>query len=161
LAIYGPVVEGSATSFEEQVPTAEDMRLRLREGMRDYPWLVAVDGGERIMAYAYACSWRKRSAYRFSCEVSVYAHSDIHRQGVGRALYGELLDILKGRGFMVAYAGITLPNAASVRFHEACGFVHVGTFPDCGFKFGQWHSVGFWRKELADRPAAPELKSTS
>lgn len=161
MAIYGPVVEGSATSFEELVPSVADMRDRLREGLRGYPWLVAVDRDDRVLGYAYACSWRKRIAYRFTCEVSVYAHPDWHRQGVGRALYGELLRILRQRGFMVAYAGITLPNPASVRFHEACGFEHVGTFPDCGFKFGKWYGVGFWKRELRERTSDPHLKSTS
>lgn len=161
MSIYGPVVAETAISFEEQVPTLEDLRQRIREGLRDHPWLVAVDHADRVLGYAYACSWRKRSAYRFTCEVSVYIHPEHHRQGVARALYGELLEIQKQRGFVVAYAGITLPNPASVRFHEACGFEHVGTFPECGFKFGQWHGVGFWKQELRDRTPDPHLKSTS
>ncbi len=28
------------------------------------------------------------------------------------------------------------------------GFTHIGTYPEVGFKHGQWHSVGYWRKTL-------------
>jgi len=44
--------------------------------------------------------------------------------------------------------GSRLPNAGSIGIHEALGFTHIGTYPEAGFKHGQWHSVGYWRKPL-------------
>jgi phosphinothricin acetyltransferase len=30
--------------------------------------------------------------------------------------------------------------------HDALGFTPIGTDPEVGFKHGQWHDVGNWRK---------------
>jgi phosphinothricin acetyltransferase len=70
---------------------------------------------------------------------------------VGRALYASLLEIVRQPGFYQAYAGITLPNAASVGLHEAVGFRPLCVYRNVGFKLGHWHDVGWW--ELALRPA--------
>src|SRR6187549_3489268 len=46
--------------------------------------------------------------------------------GLGRALYTSLFRILTLQDYYKIYAGITLPNAASVGLHEAMGFKPVG-----------------------------------
>ena len=63
----------------------------------------------------------ERAAYRYSVNTTVYIAAEARRAGVGRALYSELLPELKRRGFHMAFAGITLPNAASVSLHESVG----------------------------------------
>ena len=52
-------------------------------------------------------------------------------------------------------AGISLPNEASVRFHEHVGFQPVGIYRHVGFKHGQWHDVGWWSLDLAPLPQTP------
>jgi phosphinothricin acetyltransferase len=59
-----------------------------------------------------------------------------------------LLGILKLQGFHGAFAGITLPNDASVGLHESLGFRQVGQYPRAGYKLGQWYDVGTWYLEL-------------
>ena len=49
-------------------------------------------------------------------------------------LYDALFAALAGTGVHQAFAGIALPNDASVRLHESIGFRHVGTFPGSGFQ---------------------------
>lgn len=168
-AIYAPVVRNSATSFEYEVPSVEEMARRMRVGMEQYPWLVAVcpEDDSKVLGYAYACSWRARTAYQWACEVSVYVHPEHHRKGIAAGLYSDLIGQLKEQGYVLAVAGATLPNDASVAFHEAFGFRPVGVFSKCGFKFGRWHDVGFWELELRQReggPAEPSafgIKNTS
>ena len=46
--------------------------------------------------------------------MSVYVHAEARRRGVGQALYTSLFQVLTLQGFYKVYAGITLPNAASV-----------------------------------------------
>ena len=53
-------------------------------------------------------------------------------------------------GVVNAYAGITLPNVASVALHESLGFSKVGHYPHVGFKHGAWHDVGWWGLRLVD-----------
>jgi phosphinothricin acetyltransferase len=108
-----------------------------------------------LLGYAYASAHRARAAYQWSVDVSVYIHATRHRSGVGRALYRSLLKLLELQGFYHAYAGITLPNPASVGLHEAMGFRPVGVYQAVGFKLGAWHDVGWWQLSLQERLAAP------
>src|SRR5579885_713547 len=80
------------------------------------PWLVAERAGQ-ITGYAYASAHRARAAYRWSADVSVYLDPGERGQGTGRALYARLLEIVRELGYVNAYAGITLPNPASVGLH--------------------------------------------
>ncbi len=57
--------------------------------------------------------------------------------------------------YVSAYAGITLPNAASVGLHESLGFTAIGAFPNAGFKFERWHTVGWWYLALQPAPRTP------
>lgn len=144
-AIYAPHVLEGAVSFEEHAPDAAEVARRMRE-MR--VWLVSVDGEGEVEGYAYASRHRQREAYRFTVETSVYVAAGRQRRGVGRALYGALFAALAERGFRVALAGITLPNAASVGLHEAAGFELVGVYRGIGFKAGGWRDVGWWQRAL-------------
>ncbi len=158
LGIYGPIVEGSHTSFEYTVPTHAEMRQRLEETLDFYPWIVARNGAE-VSGFAYASRFRKRKAYDRVCEVSVYVHADHQRIGVGKALYEVVFRILRRQGMTQCIAGISLPNPGSIRFHERCGFREIGTFMHIGYKFGGWHDVLFMQLTLSDRldagPAIP------
>jgi hypothetical protein len=49
-------------------------------------------------------------------------------KGLGRRLYTELIATLKRQGFRSAFAGIALPNPASVALHESIGFTSFGYF---------------------------------
>jgi phosphinothricin acetyltransferase len=113
------------------------------------PWLVAErDGG--VTGYAYASPHRARAAYRWGADVSVYLDERERGRGSGRALYGALLPVLRDLGYTGAYAGITLPNPASVALHESMGFSLVGVYRRVGYKLGGWHDVGWWQLVLAD-----------
>ena len=146
-AIYAPVVEHTAISFEEAPPSVVEMAARIEATLQDYPYLVAEQGGE-VVGYAYASQHRTRAAYRTSVDVTVYIAEGARRTGVGRALYGKLLPDLSGRGFHAAFAGIALPNKGSIALHESMGFTPLGIYRDVGRKFGKWHDVGWWQRLL-------------
>jgi len=157
LAIYAPYCTDSSVSFEYQPPDLEEMRKRVTAHEK-HPFLVAtetIDSEEIVTGYAYASPHRLRDAYRWSVETSVYIDADRKRTGLGRALYERLLAMVKKQGYCNAYAGITLPNPASVAFHESMGFRHLGVFEKVGFKHGAWHDVGWWQLCLAT-PEQPE-----
>jgi phosphinothricin acetyltransferase len=142
-----------ATSADGE-PDATEMARRLGNLIARTPWLVAEEAG-RVVGYAYASPHRDRPAYQWSVEVSACIDDNAHRAGHGRALYTALFDILTAQGFANAYAGITLPNPASVGFHRAMGFEDVGVFREVGFKFGTWHDVIWLQRPLA--PRRPEM----
>ena len=155
-SIYAPYVTGTPVSFETEPPDAEEMRRRMVASAGLYPWLVACEEGGTVLGYAYACAFRPRHAYRFSVETTVYVSGAAQRRGIGRSLYGALLPLLEAQGFAQAIAAISLPNDASVRLHEAEGFVAAGVYREVGYKLGAWHSVGLWQRALAALGADPE-----
>ena len=112
-----------------------------------HAWLVAEIGGE-VAGYVYGSPHRDRAAYASSCDVAVYVDPAHARKGIGRALYAELLPLLAGKGFHAAFAGIALPNEASIGLHEAMGFTPVGIYREVGWKFGGWRDVGWWQRLL-------------
>ena len=153
-AIYAPIVGDTAISFETAPPPPDDMARRIVETRSRYPWLVCDVGGV-IAGYAYATAHRTRAAYRWSVDTSAYTHPAHHRRGIGRALYVSLFEILRAQGFVNAYAGITLPNEASVGLHEAVGFSRIGVYRRVGYKLGKWHDVGRWHLGLQTPPERP------
>ena len=153
--IYRPYVEDSRVSFEEKAPDAAEMARRCvgdRPGF--HPWLVAEEAGQ-LLGYASSSPFRARPAYRWSVETSIYLAANAHGRGLGKQLLSTLTDLLERQGYVTAIGAIALPNDASVRLHEALGFVHAGTYRGTGFKLGQWIDVGLWQKELAPRSPAP------
>lgn len=151
-AIYAPYVRDTAITFELDAPDAAAMRGRIASVSARFPWIVAERGGA-VLGYAYADRYRTRAAYRWATETTVYVDQRHPREGIGRALYGALLDRCAGAGFVTALGVIALPNPASVALHEAIGFVHVGTQRGVGYKFAGWHDVGLWQRDLAPRLA--------
>jgi phosphinothricin acetyltransferase len=89
----------------------------------------------------------------------VYINSDWQHRGIGRALYTALLALLRRQGYFNAYAGIALPNRASVGLHESFGFTPIGIFERTGYKFGQWHDVIWLQLRLLEdsKPAGDPL----
>lgn len=146
-AIYAPIVRDTVISFELAPPDAAEMRDRISTTLERYPWLVCEAAGE-IAGYVYAGTYRTRAAYQWSVDTAVYTHARYRRAGVGRALYSALLTVLPLQGFYNAYAGIALPNPASVGLHESLGFQPVGVYRQVGYKMGRWHDVGWWQFAL-------------
>lgn len=151
LAIYRPFVEETAVSFELVTPSVAEFRERVVSAQSRWAWLVAERAGQ-VLGYAYGSSFRARAAYQWSVETSAYVDRLHAGKGVGRALYTRLLDVLAELGYCTAYAGITLPNPASVGLHQAMGFTEVGVFRRAGRKFGAWHDVSWWQRVLRASP---------
>ncbi|MBV9868874.1 MAG: N-acetyltransferase [Abitibacteriaceae bacterium] len=152
--IYRPYVTDTVISFEIEPPSTAAMRQRIENTLPHFPWLVCEHQGA-VIGYVYAAAHSARAAYLWSVDVSVYIHQHHHRAGVGKALYASLFEMLRLQGFYNAYAGATLPNPASVGLHEAMGFQPVGVYEAVGYKFGAWHSVGWWQLALQQRVATP------
>jgi L-amino acid N-acyltransferase YncA len=154
-AIYAPYVTGSSVSFETAPPDEAEMRRRMEAGGGLYPWFAATDESDALIGYAYATQFRPRPAYRYAVETSVYLDPDFHGRGAGRLLYETLLHTLEKQRFVQAIAAITLPNDASVRLHEAMGFVSAGAYRQVGYKGGRWLDVGLWQRGLAPATNPP------
>jgi phosphinothricin acetyltransferase len=103
--------------------------------------LLVADIDGSVAGYATSGRFRDKPAYAPSVETTVYCAPDAVGQGVGTALYAALIDALQGEDVHFAYAGVALPNDASMALHRAFGFTEVGTFREVGRKFGRWWDV--------------------
>ncbi|MBS7526058.1 N-acetyltransferase [Fusibacter paucivorans] len=148
-AIYNPYVMETTVTFEAVPVSVEEMAKRIEVRLARHAWLVSVDETTGLInGYAYAGIWRERQAYRFTAEVTVYVAPNFQGNGIGKALYKALIEVMKAKGYNALVAGIALPNEKSVGVHEAVGFEKVAHFQNVGFKFDKWLDIGFWELQL-------------
>ncbi len=153
-ALYAPIVNETAISFEKSPPNSHEVIARMLATPR-LPWLVA-ETADGLAGYAYASAHRQRPAYRWSVDASVYVDPGQQSQGVGRLLYEVLINEVRDLGYVSLFAGIALPNLASVKLHEAMGFMRVGVYRNVGYKSGSWRDVQWWHKVLREPPVPPD-----
>ncbi|MFE4105575.1 GNAT family N-acetyltransferase [Almyronema epifaneia] len=101
-----------------------------------------------VVGYASSSQLRSKAAYDTSVETSVYLNPKAHGQGIGTQLYHTLLSALATEDVHRAYAGITLPNPASIALHQKFGFKSVGVYREVGRKFGRYWDVEWFEKAL-------------
>ena len=157
-AIYAHHVLKGLASFEEEPPSAAELRRRYDDVTgRGLPYLVA-DFGGMVAGYAYCTLYRSRSAYRHSLEDSVYVRPDAQGRGIGRALLDELLRRCEALGYrqMIAVIGDSA-NAASIGLHASLGFLRVGTLRSSGFKFGRWVDSVLMQRPLGAGDGRPPV----
>jgi phosphinothricin acetyltransferase len=154
LDIYAPYVIDTAITFVSTLPTADEIRAKMIDIEKRYPYLVcAID--ERVVGFAYANMVRPHEAYRWNAELSVYIDPNYQGRGIATALYTALFQILKAQGFCNLYAVITLPNEASIALHRHFGFRELAVHHADGYKMGAWRDV-LWMLYRIEGAAAPE-----
>lgn len=141
--IYNHHVRETVVTFEEQPVADAEMARRIVETTASYPWLVT-EVDETLAGYAFASSWKRRSAYRYTVESTIYLAPEFHGRGLGARLYRALIADMRVRGFHCAIGGVALPNPASIALHEKLGYKYIGLFREVGWKFGKWVDVGYW-----------------
>jgi phosphinothricin acetyltransferase len=109
--------------------------------------LVAVSEGG-IVGFACSSRFRPKPAYETSVETTIYLAPGSEGKGSGSKLYTELFKALENEDVHRAYAGISLPNPASIGLHERFGFKRVAHFTEQGRKFGRYWDVAWYEKPL-------------
>ncbi|WP_030250203.1 MULTISPECIES: GNAT family N-acetyltransferase [unclassified Streptomyces] len=150
-ALYNHYVRETAITFDTEIFTPEARRPWLLSHPEDGPYrlMVAADpDSQEILGYATSSPFRPKPAYATSVETTVYVAPQAGRRGIGTLLYKALFEALAGEDLHRAYAGVALPNEASVRLHERFGFRYVGTYREVGRKFGRYWDVAWYEKPL-------------
>ena len=163
LKIYAYYVTDTAISFETEVPSEEEFKLRIEEVLKSYPFIVACKDDE-ILGYAYLHSFVGRKAYELSAETTIYLNPDKKKMGIGKKLYSVLEDIAKAQNITNLYSCIGYVdkedeylNNNSVQFHEHIGFRMVGKFENCGHKFGRWYHMVWMEKIIGEHGEIKEF----
>jgi phosphinothricin acetyltransferase len=148
--IYRHYVETSPATFDLIDPDPAYWRQMLgtcNAGVGYYV-LVALDDVGKVLGYAKSGQFRERAAYDTTCETSIYVDPTAHGQGIGKALYGRLIELLENSPLRLAVGGMTEPNPASAALHESLGFTKVGTFEGVGVKFDKAWDVTWYQRPL-------------
>lgn len=145
--IYNHYVIHTAITFDVRPFAPEDRRT----WFDDHPGgrhrlLVAVEDDGTCVGYATTSRWRPKAAYNTTVEASVYCHPAAIGRGCGSALYGALFEAIRSEDIHRIVAGISLPNAASVKLHERFGFSRVGVFHAVGRKFDRYWDVAWFER---------------
>lgn len=146
-ALTNHYIEHTVIHFGFTPDSEQQWRKVWTDGREKHPWLAAEVEG-KFAGFAKCGTWRTREAYSLTAETGIYVVPEFQGKGVGSALYVELIARARNAGFHLLTAGITMPNEGSARLHESVGFTYVGTFSECGRKFGQWLDVGWWQMKL-------------
>jgi len=148
--LYNHYVLHTPVTFDVEAVTMDDRREWFSHfGATGRYRLLVADHDGRVAGYACSKTLRDKRAYETSVETTVYVADGLGGRGIGSALYAELFDVLAGEDVHRAYAGITMPNDASVALHERFGFRRVAYYTEQGRKFGRYWDVAWYEKPLA------------
>jgi phosphinothricin acetyltransferase len=112
-----------------------------------YRLLVAEEKGI-VMGYAGTTRFRPKAAYETTVEMTIYCSPEAIGKGIGRQMYAELFERLRGEDIHRFVAGYALPNPATEALHRRFGFKEVGIFTQNGRKFGSYWDVR-WTERAA------------
>jgi phosphinothricin acetyltransferase len=148
-ALYNHYVEHTHVTFDTQPFTVEQRHVWFSHyGPTGRHRLFVAVVGDELVGYATSSRFRDKAAYDTSVETTVYVLDGGAGRGVGSALYSELFGALQGEDVHRAYAGIALPNDASIALHRRFGFADVGTYGEVGRKLGRYWDVTWLEKTL-------------
>lgn len=141
--IYNHYVENTVITFEEERVSLAEMKRRVNQISASYPFIVYKDNAN-VIGYAYASKFRKKSAYRFTVESTIYLAPESRKKGIGTKLYRSLIDKIKDYNFHAIIGVITIPNKGSQKLHKNLGFERVARLSEAGYKFDKWIDVEYW-----------------
>jgi phosphinothricin acetyltransferase len=148
--IYFHYVVNSHVTFDtEPAPMGSRVLWFNRYNNNERHRLLVADDGGRVIGYTYSGEFKDKGAYDPSVETSVYLDPAATGRGVGALLYEGLFNLLSGADVHRAYAGIALPNPASIALHERFDFRKVAHFTEVGRKLGQWWDVAWYERDLS------------
>jgi phosphinothricin acetyltransferase len=147
LGIYNYYVRETPVTFDIE-PRTLAQRQQWLDGFAAagrYQCFVAVKD-DAAVGWACSHSYKDRAAYDTTVAGSIYLSPEMCGLGLGRRLYATLFDALKTEDIHRIFAGVTLPNEASVGLHRSFGFEPVGTYREVGRKFGRFWDVATYLK---------------
>ena len=148
-AIYNHYVEHTPITFDLEVKSvAQRMQWFEQFALTGRYQLLVAEQGNELLGYANSSQYRVKAAYQSSVESTIYLHQECHAKGVGSALYAALFEQLSKEDVHRVFAGVTLPNDASLGLHRKFGFTPIGTFGEVGYKFEKYWDVAWFEKPL-------------
>jgi L-amino acid N-acyltransferase YncA len=144
--IYVYYVLNSNAIFDLKPESEEAFCAHLKELLGIYPFFVAEHEGQ-IIGYAYCHPAFSKEAYQYDVELTIYFKPGKH-YGLAKKLYEAIEDACYKQNIRWIISCITDTNEASIDFHKHFGFEYYGRLPQSGIKFGKWHGVVWYCKQI-------------
>jgi len=155
LAIFNEAILHSTALYDYKPRTMEMMTGWFEvKSKGKFPVIGIESESGELMGFGSYGTFRAWPAYKYSVEHSVYVDARFRGQGLGKRLVREIITAAQGQEYHVLVGCIDAGNSVSIRLHESLGFVHCGTIPQAGFKFGRWLDLSFYQLILLT-PSAP------
>ncbi len=139
-SIYNEAILTTTATFDTEPKDVAERVAWLAAHDERHPVLVAEVGG-RVVGWACLSPWSDRRAYHGTAETSFYVQADHRGQGVGRRLKEAIIAEARRLQFHTLIARVAEGSDESLHLNESCGFVHVGTLKEVGYKFGRFLDV--------------------
>ena len=149
--IYAHYVATSTATFDEVAPDAEQIAERITAAAdAGLPFVVA-ERDDNIDGYGCLSAYRRRTAYRFTAETSVYVAAEARRSGLGKVILERLIAGAGDAGLreLIAVIAVT-EDPSSVALHRACGFRDAGLLTHVGFKHDRWLDTLIMQRSVSD-----------
>ncbi len=147
--IWNPIIRNTIVTFNpvERSPDEIVTMIATRQGA-GHAFLVAEESGA-ILGFASYAQFRAGAGYARCMEHTINLSPEARGKGLGLRLLAALEAHAMQAGHHVMVAAITSANSASIGFHTSQGYRHVGTMPQVGWKFGQYHDLTLMQKVLS------------
>jgi phosphinothricin acetyltransferase len=147
--IYNHYVLNTPVTFDVEAYTVERRETWFAQfsAAGRHRLLVAEENGI-VAGYAGTTRFRPKEAYETTVETTIYCAHEAVGKGIGKQLYAELFEVLKGEDIHRFVAGYALPNPATEALHRRFEFKVVGVFNENGRKFGKYWDV-CWVERVA------------
>ncbi|WP_227426493.1 GNAT family N-acetyltransferase [Roseibaca sp. Y0-43] len=147
-ALWNPIIRDTVVTFNPVERTPEDIADMIATRQAGPGAFFVAEAAGTMLGFATYGQFRAGLGYGRCMEHSINLAPEARGQGLGPRLMAALEDHARQAGHHVMVAAITGSNDGSVRFHAALGYVHVGTMPQVGWKFGQYHDLVLMQKIL-------------
>ncbi len=146
LDIFNDAIRNSTALYDYKSRTIDNMASWFQTKKQNgFPVIGMIDQARTLVGFASYGTFRAWPAYKYSVEHSVYVHQDYRGQGIAIELMKALINTAQMNDVHTMIGGIDATNVSSIRLHEKLGFIHAGTLPQVGFKFGRWLDLAFYQ----------------
>jgi len=134
--LFNHYVSHSHAAFLE-VPVNYSFFNRFLEITRGYPALVAKQGFDQVVGFAFLRPYHAAETFRRTAEITYFILPDHTRRGLGTTLLELLVRAARTMRIDSILAAISSRNQPSLHFHRRQGFKECGRFSRVGRKFGE------------------------
>jgi phosphinothricin acetyltransferase len=146
--IFNSVIDSSNSIYrEEPVPQSERQIWFEDKKLHGFPIIVVeIDG--TVVGYGGFGTFRAVQGYRLTVEHTIHIAEAYRRQGLGRILLKQLIELAQAGGYHLMIGAIDSANQGSITLHEEYGFTECARINGAAIKHGEFLTLVLMEKVL-------------